>query len=205
MKKSAVATPRHWSVLAPLDAGEDARLFERVRARDLDAFEQLYRRYHPRLQHFLLNLIRRSTLVGEVLNDTMLVVWSKPESFRAESRLSTWIFGIAYRQGMRALARFDDPEADRAQEEEHEAIWAKEQVRPGDAIDDERVHRHLAAAMAKLSADHRAVVDLTYFQELGYREIAAILDCPAATVKTRMFHARRHLRRLLAGERSDWL
>ena len=51
----------------------------------------------------------------------------------------------------------------------------------------------------------RAVVDLTYFHGFAYAEIAEIMDCPVDTVKTRMFHARRHLKRMLAGELSDWL
>jgi RNA polymerase sigma-70 factor (ECF subfamily) len=49
------------------------------------------------------------------------------------------------------------------------------------------------------------VVDLTYFHEVGYREIAELMDCPPDTVKTRMFHARRRLRSKLAGELGDWL
>ena len=71
------------------------------------------------------------------------------------------------------------------------------------------VERHLrdalVAAMRHLSADHRAVVDLTYFHGLGYREIAEIMGCPVDTVKTRMFHARRRLKDALAGSLGDWI
>jgi RNA polymerase sigma-70 factor (ECF subfamily) len=49
------------------------------------------------------------------------------------------------------------------------------------------------------------VVDLTYFHEMGYREIAEVMDCPVDTVKTRMSHARRRLRAMLAGRLNDWL
>ena len=63
----------------------------------------------------------------------------------------------------------------------------------------------IADALAGLSPDHRAVVDLTYFHELPYRDIARIMNCPVDTVKTRMFHARRHLRTMLAGDLADWL
>ncbi|TMH00747.1 MAG: RNA polymerase sigma factor, partial [Betaproteobacteria bacterium] len=56
-----------------------------------------------------------------------------------------------------------------------------------------------------LSAEHRAVVDLTYFHGLGCREIADIVGCPVDTVKTRMFHARRKLKTLLTGTAEDWL
>ena len=61
----------------------------------------------------------------------------------------------------------------------------------------------LLHALDGLSPAHRAVVDLTYFHGMGYRDIAAVVDCPVDTVKTRMFHARRRLRSLLAGQ--DWL
>jgi RNA polymerase sigma factor (sigma-70 family) len=179
---------------------EDLRLFAGVRARERDAFEALYRLYHPRLARFLLNLLRRPQMVEEVLNDTLFVVWERSDTFRGASKLSTWIFAIAYRKAMKALRRLDEPVEDRDAE-----------MRPseGDAPDApfkrHRTQDALMAALAKLSADHRTVVDLTYFHEMGYREIAAIMDCPVDTVKTRMFHARRHLRRLMDGELADWL
>jgi len=179
---------------------EDLRLFAGVRARELDAFEALYRLYHPRLARFLLNLLHRPQLVEEVLNDTLFVVWERSDTFRGASKLSTWIFAIAYRKAMKALRRLDEPVEDQDAD-----------MRPsdGDAHDApfgrHRAQEALLAALAKLSPDHRTVVDLTYFHEMGYREIAAIMDCPVDTVKTRMFHARRHLRRLMDGELTDWL
>ena len=60
-------------------------------------------------------------------------------------------------------------------------------------------------AMEHLSPEHRAVVHLTYFHGIGYREIAEILACPVDTVKTRMFHARRRLKAALPGELAEWL
>ena len=59
--------------------------------------------------------------------------------------------------------------------------------------------------MDKLSSDHRVVVDLTYYHEAGYREIAEIMNCPVGTVKTRMFHARQKLKDLLDGQIEDWI
>lgn len=63
----------------------------------------------------------------------------------------------------------------------------------------------LLNAIGELSADHRTVVTLSYFHDMGYREIAEVMACPVDTVKTRMFHARRHLKSRLAGELADWL
>ena len=181
-------------------ARNDLYLIGRICARDEQAFEELYRHYHPRLTRFLTNLIHRPPLVEEILNDTMLVVWNRPERFNGRCKLSTWIFAIAYRTAMTALRRFDDPVPD-----ENADSYASETSAPDRDVGEKRLQQLVLQALQKLSPDHRAVVDLTYFHEMGYREIAEIMDCPVDTVKTRMFHARRHLRRHLGGEFEDWV
>ena len=182
------------------DQSDEAQLLLRIRARDLKAFELFYKAHHGRLSRFLSNMLRRPHLVEEVLNDTMMIVWDRIDSFQGGSKLSTWMFGIAYRQGLTALRRSDDPVEDPAADA-HESLEA----RPDQAAAAESARRALAEAIDKLSPSHRAVVNLTYFQELGYREIAEIMDCPVDTVKTRMFHARRLLKQHLSGELADWL
>lgn len=180
------------------EADAEATLLERVRDRDRRAFEMLYRAYHARLWRFLHKLLRRPHLIEEVLNDAMFVVWSRLDTFDGRSRFSTWLFGIAYRQGLAALRRLDEPIDD----EREDVIDYT--AAPGAGAEAARVRRGLDAALATLSPTHRAVVELTYFHEFGYREIAAIMGCPPDTVKTRMFHARRHLRAALSGEPGDW-
>lgn len=199
MAWNGTATGRHRETLPSTPADEIA-LFARVGAGDRHAFEALYRAYHPRLTRFLINLIRRPQIVQEVLNDTMMVVWSRPDSFHGASRLSTWIFAIAYRKAMKALRRSDD-----AVEDGQANARVSLDADPEQHLDDQRRGAILSTAIGQLSADHRAVVDLTYFHGLGYREIARIMDCSVDTVKTRTFHARRHLRRMLAGGPADWL
>lgn len=183
-----------------VDAGDEAVLIARIARRDLRAFEDLYRAYHPRLTRFLLTMTRRPPLVEEVLNDTMMVVWNRPERFNGGSRLSTWIFAIAYRTALGALRRQDQPMEDRGADERPGA-----EPGPERQLGDRQVRAVLLSALDDLSSDHRAVVDLTYFHDMGYREIAEIMDCPVDTVKTRMFHARRHLKRILSGQLADWL
>lgn len=178
----------------------DLKLLAKIRDGDRSAFEQLYRLYHTRLTRFLQSLIRRPTLVEEVLNDTMMVVWNRPDSFHGASKLSTWIYAIAYRKAMKGLRQQDEAVEDK--DAEHRISL---EAGPEDMSGRTRVHHMLMQAMAELTAAHRAVVDLTYFHELGYREIADILECPVDTVKTRMFHARRHLRKRLGGALADWI
>jgi RNA polymerase sigma factor (sigma-70 family) len=184
----------------PSDAEADVRLIARIAARDLRAFETLYRAYHPRLTRFLLNMLRHPQLAEEALDDAMMVVWRRPEGFNGTSKVSTWIFAIAYRTALKARSRHREP-----MEEPDLARTPSEEPDPEQRLGIREANRDLLRAMGRLSAEHRAVVDLTYFHDVGYREIAEILDCPVGTVKTRMHHAKRHLKGFLQGELDDWL
>jgi RNA polymerase sigma-70 factor (ECF subfamily) len=181
-------------------AEDDLRLVARIKRRDLKAFEALYRDYQPRLGRFLMNILRRPHLVEEVLDDTLLVLWDRPDSFSGRARLSTWLFTIAWRKAMKALRRQHEPVEDLFAESRMSPERSPEQ-----SAGERRMRAALLDALTSLSPEQRAVVDLSYFHEIGYREIAEIMDCPGDTVKTRMFHARRHLRRELAGDFSDWI
>jgi len=181
---------------APRGGASDAAemlVFEGVRQGRQKSFEELYRLYHPRLQRFLLHMIRQSdAAVEEVLNDTLLVVWRRADAFDGRSKLSTWIFGIAYRKALKALSRQDLPVDDADPPEVEDPAPGPEPL-----MSFTQQRRRLQAAMSELSVDHRAVVELCYFQDLSHAEIAEIVGCPPETVKTRMFYARRRLRALL--------
>jgi RNA polymerase sigma-70 factor (ECF subfamily) len=179
-------------------AVDDCELIAQVAAQRMDAFEALYRRYQPRLQRFINRIVRRPGLADEVLDDSMLVVWNKAAGFDRSCKPSTWIFAIAYRQALRALRQVDDaiefgsePEAD--------------PVRYGPDLIAHRqeLQARIRLALAELSAEHRAVIELTYYQGYSCAEIARIVDCPVDTVKTRMFHARRRLKLLLDLSREE--
>jgi RNA polymerase sigma factor (sigma-70 family) len=179
---------------------DEVRLIERIGARDRRAFETLYRAYHPRLTRFLMNILRRPHLVEEALNDAMMVVWRRPEGFNGTSKVSTWIFAIAYRTALKRLSRYDEPREDRDGD-----LRPSPEPSPEDRVAHSQTRAQLLRAMDKLSPDHRTVVDLTYFHEVDYKEIAEIMDCPVGTVKTRMHHARLRLRQALAADGPDRL
>lgn len=181
-------------------AADERELLSRVSRGDLAAFERLYRLYQPRLARFLTTLLKRPQLIEEVLDDTMMVVWQTAASFRGSSKPSTWVFAIAYRKAQKAKARWPDP----IEEPEFDNRVSEEPL-PDEELHHDQLRAALMKAMDQLSPDHRAVVDLTYFHGLGYREIAEIVDCPVDTVKTRMFHARRRLRQAMSGSLMDWL
>jgi RNA polymerase sigma factor (sigma-70 family) len=176
---------------------DEAALLQRIAAGDRQAFDALYRGYFPRLTRFLERVMRRPHAVEEVLNDAMLVVWRKAGTFNGKSKVSTWIFSIAYRKALKAIKRFDDPV-----ESDDQAF---ESTLPGP--ESQLMHRQRAAVLlqqiGRMSADHRAVIELTYYHGCAYQEIAQIMGCPVDTVKTRMFHARRRLRQFLSDRKED--
>jgi RNA polymerase sigma-70 factor (ECF subfamily) len=160
---------------------------------DLHAFELLYRHYFSKLTRFLHRITWQPDLIEEIVNDTMLVVWQRAWAFDGSCQLSTWIFAIAYRTALKALRGRDEAVAfDFETAPDETALIPEEQAQRDETRDE------LRQALGFLPFEQRTVVCLTYFHELGYEEIAAIMNCPVNTVKTRMFHARRRLETLLA-------
>jgi len=170
------------------DNQRELRLLRRVVDRDRDAIAELYRIYHPRLFKFIFRLTSSYTAAEELVNDVMLLVWRKASSFRGESKVSTWIFGIAYRQTMRRVTRKKlrlAPAIDMNDHgiDEDSALETENWVRKG---------------LLELSSAQQLTVILVFYLGLSYEEIADITQCPVNTVKTRMYHARRKLKKLLA-------
>ena len=165
-------------------------LIARIAEGDRKAFEELYHLYHRRMARFLTRLTRRYDLAEEVINDTFWVVWRKAHTFRGDSQPSTWILGIAYRKArnaFRATARLAE------QNLQPELMPLTNEEPTGT----EELRDWLARALAELPVEQRLAVELCY--ELGHscEEIATIMGCPVNTVKTRLFHARAKLQRLL--------
>ena len=172
------------------NAARETDLIAKIADGDRKAFEELYYLYHRRLARFLTRLTRRYDLAEEVVNDTFWVVWRKAGTFRGASQPSTWILGIAYRKArnaFRATARLAEKNL------QIEQLPLTNET----PTDTEELRDWLGRALAELPVELRLAVELCY--ELGHscEEIATIMDCPVNTVKTRLFHARAKLQRLL--------
>lgn len=172
---------------------EDLKLLKRVAAKDKIAFERLYLRFYPRLTRYLSRMMRRPELVEEVVSDTLFVVWQKADTFQGRSKVSTWVTGISYLKGIKALDKL------KTQPEQHADVLENNEQLPesNDLIQKIGLEEWLISGLDRISADQRSVVELTYFSGHSYQEIADIMQCPVNTVKTRMFHARRRLAELL--------
>lgn len=166
-------------------------LLRRIAGGDRTAFQALFGAYYRRLTRFCTRLLGDPQLVDEVVNDTMMVVWRKAESFNARSQVSTWIFGIAYRIAMKALA---SRRSHNSVIEYHGEMQGEAAPSVAIQVEDAEVRELLEAALLRLSPEHRAVLELAYFMGYSCAEIAAVVKCPVNTVKTRLFNARSQLR-----------
>jgi RNA polymerase sigma-70 factor (ECF subfamily) len=183
---------------------EELALIRRTARGDRAAFKALYDRYAPKLGRYILRLIRRRETVGEVVNDVMLVAWQSAARFDPDAaRLSSWLFGIAHNKALKALERMGARKGEVALDTD-----AGEDIAPSDEVaprtpEEAAIGRQagaaLLSALERLSPNHRAVIELAFAEDCSYQEIAEITGCPVNTVKTRMFHARKQLARLLDG------
>jgi RNA polymerase sigma-70 factor, ECF subfamily len=170
----------------------DRRLLERAAAGDREAFRELYIVYHRRLARFLIRLTRRYELAEEVINDTMWVVWRKAGEFRGDSRVSTWIMGIAYRRALKTLSSRGEQKFDTV------PVESEPLVSP-DEIGAAETGEWILLAMQQLPTEQRLALEFAYGSGHSCEEIAQIMDCPVNTVKTRLFHARAKMRAILPG------
>jgi RNA polymerase sigma-70 factor, ECF subfamily len=185
-------------------------LLKRIADKDRKAFEEFYYLYAEGFGRFLMKMLKHQDWVDEAVNDVMLTVWQLAGRYDPErGRLSTWLFGIAHNKGLKTLERFGRHREEAL--EDYLGVIDSEDDEVPDVVDTtdptttgpERVVMgwELGDAMnwaySKLSVDHRSVLELCFNEGRSYQEIADIMGCPLNTVKTRLFHARKHLAELL--------
>jgi RNA polymerase sigma-70 factor (ECF subfamily) len=170
----------------------DRALVAAVAAGDEAAFNEIHARYYRRVASFTRRITRCSELIAEITNDTLWAIWRCAPSFKGNSRVSTWIMGIAYRIGRKTLRRSSRREA-----HEDPMLDFIETVHEPWSDDDDR--EWVGAALGQLAEEQRTVLELFYRFGHSCEEIAEMVECPTNTVKARMHLGRRKMRRLLPG------
>lgn len=167
--------------------GKDFELMKRISKGDEHAFKELFEETHKKVYFYLFRLFKDKNLAEDILIDTYTEAWRNARNFRGESRLLTWIIGIARNLAMNRFKkthyfeRIDDfpdiPDQKNSQE-----------IGIGNVIQ---------KAIEELSLKHREVLDLVFFQEMTYKEVSELLKIPVNTVKTRVFYAKKELKNIL--------
>jgi RNA polymerase sigma-70 factor (ECF subfamily) len=176
------------------ETSSDEMLIRRIAEGDQLAMRTLFGRYRVPLYRWLLRLVGDEALAEDLLSDVFLDVWRQAGTFEARSSVSTWLLAIARYKALSARRRRTDVELDE-----------KMASRMADPADDPEVVLQkktraelLHHFLARLSPEHGEVIDLVYFHGKSVKEVADIVGVAEATVKTRMFYARKKLADLVA-------
>lgn len=177
----------------------DAVLMQRVAAADRTAMHVLFSRHHLAVYRFALQRVQDKALAEDVTSEVFLDVWHHAGRFERRSAVLTWILAIARHKTFAARPKpylqFDGNGG--AGEENTGTPDAPLQARDR--------HTVLRRCMTRLSAEHREVIDLVYYQEQSMESVATILGIPRSTAKTRVFYARKRLADELKKSGVDWI
>lgn len=183
-------------------AETDRALVDRVAKGDRAAVRLLFMRHHARIYRFVARQTGSEMMADDITNEVFLELWRQAPGFEGRSEVSTWLLGIARFKALSSLRKkkeawIDDDDAAQVPDsaDTPEVVTMKEDK---------------AAALRRfvdaLPEEHRTVIDLAYYHGQSVTEIGAVLGIPVATVKTRMFYARKKLGEALkaAGYDRGW-
>jgi RNA polymerase sigma-70 factor (ECF subfamily) len=159
----------------------------------------LFARHHVRVYRFVLRLVRNEATAEDLISDVFLDVWRQAGEFEGRSAVSTWMLSIARFKALSALRRRPEQELD----DETAAAIEDRSDDPEVTLAKKDKGSVLRQCLTRLSDDHREIVDLVYYHEKSVEEVARIVGIPEATVKTRMFYARKKLSELLKEQGID--
>lgn len=170
-------------------------LVRRVAMGERAAFEALYKALERPVFRFVRTKMNDPFRCADIVHDVFLDIWRNAAGFEERSSVKTWVFSIAYRKVVDVLRkemRYSGD--DDLPEQEDDSPDAAQCLL---AVQEKAMLTH---CLGTLKPDHRAAIELTFMEELSYREVAAVVGVPEGTVKTRVFHAKNLLLRCLEGQ-----
>ena len=176
---------------------KDAELKElivRIGNGDKAAMTALYREMERPVFRFINLKLNDPFQSADILHEVFLDIWKGAGRFEGRSAAKTWIFSIAYRKvmdvfrkGSRMVVTDDLPEQVDDSPNAESCLVAAE------------TSEHVRYCLDTLKPEHRTAVELAFYEDMSYREIAEVAGAPEGTIKTRVFHAKKLLMRCLEG------
>ena len=175
------------------ETSSDEMLIRRIAEGDQLAMRTLFGRHRVPLYRWLLRLVGDEALGEDLLSDVFLDVWRRAASFEGRSSVSTWLLAIARNKAVSTRRRRTDAELD----EESTSNVPDRADDPEVALQKKNRAELLRQSIDRLSPEHREVIDLVYYHGKAVTEVAEIVGIKEATVKTRVFYARKKLAELV--------
>ncbi len=169
---------------------QEKRLVEKVAAGDSSAFRQLYDLSYGKVARYVQKVVNDASLADDILVQTFTVAWQKSNTFKGNGRITTWLIGIARNIMFREFRKVKNYVPF---EEEYSAADTQSQFR----VEIDSTKTALKASLQVLSVKHREILELVFYQDFSYVEVAELIGIPENTVKTRVFHAKQALKNVL--------
>ena len=180
----------------------DLELVRRAQRGERGAFDLLVLRYQHKVVKLVARLLRDPTEAEDVAQEAFIKAYRALGSFRGDSAFYTWLYRIAVNTARNTMAsrqrRPIDYEADLS-ESEQSAVESRMRHTdtPEATVLSGEIHETVNRAVAELPEDLRTAIILREVEGLSYEEIAAAMDCPVGTVRSRIFRAREAIDRNL--------
>jgi len=168
---------------------EDRDLVLQARTGDVEAYNRLVSRWEKRVYNYLLKLVADPDDALDLSQDVFLKAYQSLRRLEDPARFSAWLFRIAHNEAYSLLRR---------KKPETEVEDSPPPARPASDMLPVETSIAVASALRRLSPDQREAVVLKIYHGFKFDEIAEILDCPASTVKSRVYTALDALKQTLA-------
>ena len=174
---------------------DDAELMRRAKRGDVRAFGILVERYKERAYMIALGIVGTPEEAMDVSQDAFVSAWRSARTFRDGRPFYPWFYAILRNKCFNSLRRRRvrrESSLDAARDAGFDV--ADGAVDPATALERTELREILMGELDRLDPVHREIILLRHFEELSYKEIAAVLECPMGTVMSRLSAARRALR-----------
>lgn len=181
------------------DFVSEATLIDAIIAGDVDALAVLFERYKHLVYRVAYRITRSHHDASDVTQEAFLKIVRSTSPFRRESNIETWIYRIAVNTALNHLRKRERRREEPLERvpDRLESLIDSRNSAPDEMVQRRELNRTVSHAISRLSPEMRAVVILHDVEGLTHREISDILRCSEGTVKSRLHHARKKLRRLL--------
>ena len=182
-------------------------LVKRARRGDLEAYDELVRRYQERIYATIYHMTSNHEDANDLAQESFVKAFQALKTFKGGSSFYTWLYRIAVNKTINFLKQRKNRvhlslnDLDFNAEHDPDLVALISDKTPRREVGLTELQEKLNAAMLKLSEPHRLVVVLHDVQGLSHDEIARIMDCNIGTVRSRLFYARQQLQ----GYLSDYL
>jgi RNA polymerase sigma-70 factor (ECF subfamily) len=173
----------------------DRELARRLAAGDAQAVNDLIAAYGQRMYAYALRLTGDSARAEDVVQESLLAAWHGAKRFRGSGSLIAWLLGIVHYRAMDSFKKAGPTMEDQLVEDNTVLAAGGPLLEDLTARSEQR--RLLRAGLMRLSPEHRAVLELVFYQGLSLQETAEVCGVPLDTVKSRLNYAKASLRGIL--------